>query len=143
MPSKARGEVELKLDGRTYVLRPSFEIMSAIEDATEKGTIELLTQIQNQTVKMKDVVASLWIAAKRSKNRDVPTIERFGENIRSEFGLVEAWRVLRDFLGVAVSTDKQLEEAEAKIAAEEEEDTKDSDPSEELEEEVREDKQPE
>ena len=56
MPNKGRGEVELEVDGRSYVLRPSFETLSAIEDATDKGAAELLLSVGLAKMKPGDVV---------------------------------------------------------------------------------------
>lgn len=125
MPNKGRGEVELTVDGRTYVLRPAFETLSAIEDATDKGVGELILSITTSSHKFKDVVTTLWIAAKRSKNRDVPGLVEFGELIRTEMGMIPAARLMAEFLGNASISDKQL----SVIEQEAENDTKDADPS--------------
>ena len=127
MVNKARGETELKVDGRTYILRPSFETLSAVEDATQKGTMDLLAAIRRGRPRMKDIVVTLWVAAKANKdNRDVPEIEEFGELIRRGQGLIPAGKVMLEFLGSSVATDKQLREAEEEA---DEEKTKDPDPS--------------
>ena len=124
--NKARGEMDLEVDGRSFVLRPSFETLSKIEDVTNRGTVELIGQIRDQTISMKNIVLVLWMAAKGSKNRDVPGIEKFGEAIRRGMGLASAGLVALGFLSSSISTDEQLEEAAAEA-----DDTKDElDPSE-------------
>lgn len=138
MPNKGRGEVELTVGGRTYVLRPSFETMAAIEDATDTGAVDLLTRGRENTasLKMNHVVTVLWVAAKKSKNRDVPPIEEFGELLRTKMGLIKAMTIMLHFLGNSLCSDKQREEAEA--AAEDEtrlRDAVDTDPSQPSEEE--------
>ncbi len=127
MLNKARGEVELKVDGRSYILRPSFKVLSAIEDATQKSTMELLAGIRSGRPLMKDIVVTLWVAAHGNKdNRDVPGVEDFGESIRRKEGLIKVGSVMLAFLGSSVATDEQLKDA---IEQEEESDTKDADPS--------------
>jgi hypothetical protein len=125
--NKARGEVELEVGGRSYVLRPSFETLSAIEDATGKGAMDLILSIRSTTITMKDIVVILWIAAKGSKNKEIPKVAEFGEDIRRGQGLTAAGWIALGFLSSSISTDEQMEEA-AKEA--EEGDTKDVDPSE-------------
>lgn len=139
MSNKGRGEIELRVDGRSYVLRPSFETLSAIEDATDKGAAELLLSVGRSTMKLGDVVTVLWLAAKRSKNRDVPDIGKFGEKIRTELGMIKASRLMSEFLTNGVSSDKQIELA----AQREEDETKDADPSQPSEEKKQDPNQPE
>ena len=127
--NKARGEQELEVDGRSYVLRPSFETLSKIEDITNRGAIELIGQIREQTISMKNIVVILWMAAKGSGNRDVPGITEFGEFMRRGQGLAVVGFVALGFLSASISTDQQLEEAAAEAKALED-DPSDSDPSE-------------
>jgi hypothetical protein len=39
--NRLRGEIEITLDGADYVLRPSYEAITAIEDQTGKALLEL------------------------------------------------------------------------------------------------------
>lgn len=128
--NRARGEIEFEVDGRSYILRPSFELLSVVEDATDKGAIELLQLLQTDRCRSKDTVTTLWIAAKANKNnKNVPEIEEFGENIRNEIGLIPASRIMLKFLTVALSTNKQIQVVEDALVADQEGKTKDADPS--------------
>ncbi len=115
MPNKGRGEIEIKVGGQSYVLRPSFGTMAEIEDATDKSAAELLLRGRNDASKLKakEVVTVLWVAATRSKNRNVPSIEEFGEKIRREMGIVSATVTMLHFLGNSICSDEQREQAEA------------------------------
>ena len=129
MPNKGRGEVKLEVGGRSFILRPSFELMTAIETATDKSVAELIVGL-GSTTKLTDLVTVLWVAATRSKNRDVPPIEKLGEQILGEFGYAGAHTIVRDFLITGSSSDKQYEVIQKEILqAEEASETKDADPS--------------
>lgn len=57
--NRYRGEVPLRLDGRDYVLRPSFEALVAVE--AERGS--LLTMIERASageLLLEDIVSLLW-----------------------------------------------------------------------------------
>ncbi len=112
MLNRERGEVALVIGSKSYILRPTFDTLIAIEEVTDKGAIELLQGIQTQTLKFGDMVKALWVAAKRNKsNLDVPSMEKLGVALQKDIGMVQAARVLLNFLGNAVSTEQQLKEA--------------------------------
>lgn len=121
MPNKGRGEIEFEVGGRSYILRPSFETLAAIEDATDKGAAELLLSVNTLTQKVKHVVATLWVAAKRSGNGTLPGLNEFGELIRSDLGMAAASSIMREFLSIACCSDKQIAEAEDKENEDEDE----------------------
>ena len=60
-----RGEAEIVLDGRVYVMRPSFEAMMAFEAATGKSTLALAGLALEQDMAARDVaeVAAACIKA--------------------------------------------------------------------------------
>lgn len=139
MPNKHRGEMVMKLDGREYVLRPSFGVIAEIEDATGKSIrshmLSAGSDIEGQAkATFKDAVTVLWLATKGSKNRDVPSIEDFGELIRAKMGFALAVVLMGQFCGNACLTDDQLEEIHKIV--EEKQGTKDADPSQPSEEET-------
>lgn len=52
MASKFKGEVELDLGGKTYVLRPSFEAIDAVETTLGKSAFDLLIGCRNLALKL-------------------------------------------------------------------------------------------
>ncbi len=134
MPNKGRGEVELEVDGRTYVLRPSFETMAAIESALDISGSELMTKGRNDpsSPKLIQMVTVLHLAIKGTKeNKRVPTIARFGESMRRELGVTGTCNVMMSFLVNSILSDAQREKIEAQFAEDEDDDKdKESDPSE-------------
>lgn len=112
------GERELELDGKTYVLRPSFEFMQAVESLTGRGTSELLMDINMGRPKATEIVQVLWLAADRN-NKKVPSFGKFGEILSREIGIVNAGLVAGILLQNGVLSDKQQEAVAEKIQAEE------------------------
>lgn len=112
MPNSKRGEMDLEVGDRTYLLRSSFDAMTAIEDATDKGVGELLLSVATATFKFRDAVMVLWVAARRSGNKDLPSFDKFGELLRTEVGAAAAGSKMREFLSIASASDQQLADAE-------------------------------
>lgn len=50
----ARGEMELMLGGRAYVLRPSYEAIEAFEAGTGKGLLDLTQAALNGTLRLSE-----------------------------------------------------------------------------------------
>lgn len=123
----ARGEVSLEMDGKEYVLRPEFETMLKIEDATGKGAMQMLRHGGDDLLTFREITTILWLAARESGNKAVGKFETFGEKLRKELGMVRSLRVALAFLGSAVSSEDQIE---AVVAALDEDGEADADPSE-------------
>jgi hypothetical protein len=119
MPANEKvGERELELDGRKYVLRPSFEFMQAVESLTGRGTSELLMDINRGIPKATEIVQVLWLAADRN-NKKVPAFGKFGELVSREIGIVNAGLIAGIMLQNGVLSDTQQAAVAEKIAAEE------------------------
>lgn len=52
-----RGEVVVELDGRSYLLRPSFQTMVEIEQASGRGLVPLARSLMGGDILVTDVVA--------------------------------------------------------------------------------------
>ena len=141
MPANTKvGERELELDGKQYVLRPSFEFMQAVESLTGRGTSEILLDINMGRPKTTEMVQVVWLAADRN-NKKVPAFGKFGELLSREIGIVNAALIAGILLQNGVLSDKQQEAVAEKIQAEEdalkeaEEGTDSTDPTESAEDE--------
>ena len=66
--NESRGEVSITLDGVDYVMRPSYEAISAIEDQTGSGLIALAEQAQRGTMKL-ETLATIVTEAVRAWGR--------------------------------------------------------------------------
>lgn len=129
MPNKGRGEVEFEAGGRTYLLRPSFETMSAIETELDMSGSELMRMSQQDPSKpkMTQMMTVVYLAVKGTKeNKKVPSISRLGESMRSELGVTGITHVAMSFLVNSILSDAQREKIEAEF---DDEETKDADPS--------------
>ncbi|QQP93565.1 gene transfer agent family protein (plasmid) [Skermanella sp. TT6] len=58
-PNPYRGEVVVELDGRSYVLRPSFQAMVQIEVAAGRGLVPLTRSLMSGEILVTDIVAVL------------------------------------------------------------------------------------
>ena len=65
-----RGEVSLTLDGKDYVLRPSFEAILEIEDATGKGLVEIVRAALQQRLTISEI-GTVTAALMRAWGREV------------------------------------------------------------------------
>ena len=54
--NKTRGEVSLELEGQEYVLRPSYEAISAFEAQTDRSLIDLARAAGDGQLKMSEAV---------------------------------------------------------------------------------------
>jgi hypothetical protein len=63
MANNVRGEAEFAAGDRTFVLRPTFEALCAIEDRLDTGVIELAERIAQRRHGVRDIGAVLFEAA--------------------------------------------------------------------------------
>ena len=60
MANKHRGEVEVKLGGTAYTLRPTFAALAEIEDKTDARLVTLARRFAEGDVGVRDVAVVLW-----------------------------------------------------------------------------------
>lgn len=101
MANANRGEVEITLAGDSYTLRPSFQALCEIEEATGMGIAALLRRYGDGAFGVRDVAAVLW-AGIRATDRQAPRMNEIGEIIVEE-GLAAFVEPVGRFLARAVS----------------------------------------
>ena len=69
-------EIEIELIGRRYTLKPSFEVIAAIEAATGKGAFALGSRLVNGEAGIAELATILYQALKRQGG---PRYEAIGE----------------------------------------------------------------
>lgn len=91
-PVEARGEMRIELEGRSYVLRPSFEAIGAIETGCKRSLIELARAAETGALRsdeLAEIVAQCIRAEGRAANdpmlRSV-NARRVGEMLFAEEG---------------------------------------------------------
>ncbi len=82
--NRHRGEVEITLAGKSYVMRPTFGALAAIEAKTGEGIAELLERMRTGRVRITDVTAVIW--AGLGATGEPVTYEKVGELV-AEIGL--------------------------------------------------------
>ena len=88
-----RGEAELSIEGKSYVLRPSFENLVAAED--ELGSLfALVERASGGAITLKEITALLWHCLPPDLR---PTREEVGREVLV-IGLVEATKPVRIIL---------------------------------------------
>lgn len=111
--NKHRGEMELKLGGKTYVLRPSFAAIVEFEDKSGMTAFEAMKMAGERcAVPMKAITAAFWAGIRggwEDKKRP-PSFEEIGEAVQAD-GLASLIPQYVEFLGNALSSDAQLAEA--------------------------------
>jgi len=60
MANQVIGEVEIKIDGKEYILKPSFVAINEIESKAGKGVFSIANDISEAKVKLIDMVAIIY-----------------------------------------------------------------------------------
>lgn len=98
MANEVRGEVEIKLGGKRYSLRPTYEALAEIENLTDAGLIKLAGRFQEGDIRIKDVVAIIWAGM----GDDAPAIDEVGRLVVAQ-GLADLTAVAGIFLAAALN----------------------------------------
>lgn len=86
MANRQRGEVTIKLDGKKYAMRPTFEALCEIEDALDTDIPYLINQFSKGRVRLKVIVVVLYEGIK--SGGELVSKEEIGEILIRE-GLVK------------------------------------------------------
>ena len=81
MVNKARGEVEIELNGKIWTGRLEYEDIAAIEAGTGRGLIDIARSLETKTFRTVDIVAVLHSAI---KDRPRPSVGTVGEWCRDK-----------------------------------------------------------
>ena len=79
MANTERGEVDIQLGARTYVLKPSFDAIANIENWTGKSIQELLAAASNGTQKFSDLVHCVRAGMLAAGNKKTPSFQALGQ----------------------------------------------------------------
>lgn len=80
MANRNRGEATVRIGRKNYVLRSSFEALSAIEDALDIGIIELAGRLNDGRMRLSDLVAII-AACTAAASDEPPSEEAIGAAI--------------------------------------------------------------
>jgi len=80
MANRNRGETKVQIGRKNYVLRPSFEALSAIEDALDTGIVELAGRLSSGGLRLRDLVAIIHACAAATSD-EPPSEEVIGAAI--------------------------------------------------------------
>ncbi len=78
MANPDRGEVEVKLGGKTWTMRPTFQGLREVEHKTGLGVMELARRFGEGKASL-DHVAQVLAIGVRAANDDAPDYEQIGE----------------------------------------------------------------
>jgi len=76
-------EVHLSLAGRSWTLRPTFRLIAAVEQATDRGCYALGLRIASGEAKLSEIAAALH-AALRATAPDAPRLDEIGAALLEE-----------------------------------------------------------
>ena len=80
MANKQRGEVEVRLGGRTWTMRPTFQAIAEIEDRTGLGMVELVVRFSDGRFGVTHMTAVIW-AGIHAAHDDAPDFDEVGEMV--------------------------------------------------------------
>jgi hypothetical protein len=109
--NKLKGEIEVTIDEKKYILRPTFEAMLAIEDKAKCGISLLSYKFSSYNVGVNDLTAIVWggIVGGLSSNETIPfTFEELGEFVVLT-GVQELLRPCADFISFGITGEKQAD----------------------------------
>jgi hypothetical protein len=83
MANKHRGEVEIRLAGKAYVMAPTWEAIAEIEQSTGRGIVELANRFIQQRYGLVEMAAVVFAGIKAGNNEFLakPTLEGTGRMI--------------------------------------------------------------
>lgn len=116
MANRHRGEVEIVLNDKTYVARPTFEALVEFEDKSGTTAYEALLAVQERSSAPFKSVASAFYACIKAGHDGVgraPSYGEIGAAIRAE-GLGKFIPVYASLLVNALTSEKDLQKASAK-----------------------------
>lgn len=113
MANALRGQIELVIGDKTFLLKPTFEVLASLENELGKSIYGILTDLSNpRTSKVGDVAKVIHIAS--GKKESVNTI---GELIVGQ-GPHKCLTTVFEFLSRSIASDQELEDAKKKIEGE-------------------------
>lgn len=98
--NKHRGEVEIMLDGKAYVMRPTFEAMAEIEAKTGHGMLYLATRTAEGDIGITE--AAMIITAALRAAGEPATVETVGPMI-FRTGLIKVLAPVGEYLTNALT----------------------------------------
>ena len=124
MANKSRGEVELKIAGQEFTIRPTFGALCELEDRTGLSVLQIVASMEGGKVRLKTLAQILWAGMYGYDEKTTMTINDVGELIMKE-GLVrvveqvdeEGISPITQFLLNGVLGGEEVEETEKKPPA--------------------------
>lgn len=110
-----RGDVAVRLGGKAYVMRPTFEALAEIEGITGRGIVDLLNRFSRKEFGAKDTAAVIFAAIK-SGGEIGANYEAVGRMVVSD-GLVNFIPAISAFLANAVTGGETPDPGEGGAAA--------------------------
>ena len=85
MENNERGEVDITLGGKSYVMRPAYSAIVKIEKALGTRMVPLMNRLQRQDIGVEDVAVCIcaFIACNKD-NRNPPSLDDVGEAVVRE-----------------------------------------------------------
>ena len=115
MANKQRGEVEVRLAGKTWTMRPTFQALCEIEGRTGVGITTLARRCHEGDFGAGPIVAVLW-AGIRATHDDAPDHDEVGRLVVAE-GVIGFAAPALEFLLAALLGDGAGKKVEKKKAA--------------------------
>lgn len=79
MANRHRGEVTIKLDGKNYTLRPTFEALCELEDRLDDSVIRILASMQGGRIRLNALTHIIWAGMWGYDKDKAPSIEEVGQ----------------------------------------------------------------
>jgi ribosome-binding protein aMBF1 (putative translation factor) len=109
MPNALRGQVDVPVGPHVFTLNPSFTVLATLEDALGRSIFAIVRDFSApRTTKISELAKVISVASMVK----VSTLE-VGELVQA-YGLNSTLEPLLKFLTLAITTDEELEKAEAK-----------------------------
>ena len=116
----SRDDIQLKMCGREFTLRPTFEAMAEIEDLTKRNVYEVIGEMfQGKGFSFSFISAAFYAGIKagwpRVSIEKPPTRQEVGAMVQDE-GIMELSPILGEFIAAGTASSTTLRKSKAEAA---------------------------
>lgn len=113
MANALRGQIDLVIGDKTFLLKPTFEVLASLENELGKSIYGILTDLSNpRTSKVSDVAKVIHIASGKKES-----VKVIGELLIAQ-GPHTCLSAVFEFLSKSIASDQELEDAKKKLEGE-------------------------
>lgn len=107
MANDKRGEIEIELDGKEYLLRPTFNSMCVVEKKLGRSIMDIAIDVSRISHVEAATIIREFIFVKEGE--EMPSLNSIGAGIMKE-GMIEIVRKMDSIIGITLGGSKKKDE---------------------------------